>query len=297
MKRYNSTTQPVFQKPRTFRLTKLPSMDLPQQNYPAPPIPHPGNTSLVEFPTSPQLIFGEEILHFDHPKHPLSLIDLPDRFTCTGCKEYGSGKRFTCQQCNFQLHCFCASAPPVLKTHPFHCQHQLRLFPKPVKSGMAQSKCDVCNKTTKGYAFRCGACSFQMHPCCAMLSPEISLSVHPHTLRIVPANSATIDSFGCGQCNRKRSGRVYHCTVCDYHLHAVCAKNMVNGLRDNGHNDKDKSSKLGNVVRFASQVAKEFVDGFIQGLAEGFGQVIIQDVARSGTRSSTPTRGLANGRI
>ncbi|KAL5565189.1 hypothetical protein UlMin_028353 [Ulmus minor] len=294
MKRYNNNTQPIFQKTRTFQLTKVPSINLPTQNYPAPPpipVPQPKKTALVEFPTSPQQLFREEMLHFGHPQHPLSLIDVPDRFTCTGCKEYGSGKRFTCQQCDFQLHCFCASAPPALKNHPFHCQHQLFLFAKPVKSGMVQSKCDVCNKATKGYAFRCGACSFQMHPCCATLSPEISLSVHPHTLRIVPATSATVDSFACGECNRKRSGRVYHCTVCDYHLHAVCAKNMVNGLRENGHKD-NKSSILGTAARLASQVVIVFVETLIEGLAEGVGQAIVQDVAKSGTRSSTPTRRL-----
>lgn len=85
----------------------------------------------VEFPTSPQLIFGEEMIHFSHPQHPLSKVDLPDLFTCSGCKDLGAGKRFTCQQCDFQLHEFCASAPSTLKGHPFHVQHQLVLYSKP----------------------------------------------------------------------------------------------------------------------------------------------------------------------
>ena len=92
-----------------------------------PPPPH------VEFPTSPQLIFGEEILHFSHPQHPLSMVDLPDLFNCVGCKEYGSGKRFVCQQCDFQLHDFCALAPPALKAHPFHSQHSVLFHSKPGK--------------------------------------------------------------------------------------------------------------------------------------------------------------------
>lgn len=87
----------------------------------------------VEFPTSPQLIFGEEILHFSHPQHPLSMVDLPDLFNCVGCKEYGSGKRFVCQQCDFQLHDFCALAPPALKAHPFHSQHSVLFHSKPGK--------------------------------------------------------------------------------------------------------------------------------------------------------------------
>lgn len=159
---------------------------------------------------------------------------------------------------------------------------------KSVKGGIAQSKCDVCSKPIKGYAFRCNACSFQMHPCCAMLSSEISLqSVHPHTLRLLPAptalSSGSDPSFVCVECRRKRSGtRVYHCTVCDYHLHAVCAKNMINGLHENGIKNREKPSVLGTAARLASQVVMEFIGGLIEGLGEGVAEVFVQDVTRSG---------------
>ncbi|EXB56246.1 hypothetical protein L484_024783 [Morus notabilis] len=238
----------TIKKSRTFQLTKSPTMDYNNQ-LPARTattnIQAPKKPAVVEFPTSPQLIFGEEMLHFGHPRHPLSLVKLPDLFTCAGCKEYGSGKRFVCQQCDFQLHDFCASAPPTLKAHPLHYQHQLILFSKPVKG---QSKCDVCNKPCKGYAYRCSACSFQMHPCCAMLKTEMSLLLaHAHTLRLQPADQHNNDVH-CGECNRKRSsGRVYHCTYCGYHIHAV----MI-----------------------------DFIGGLIEGLAEGVGQVIVQDAAK-----------------
>lgn len=91
-------------------------------------------TTAIEFPTSPQLNLGEEIIHLDHHHHPLSKINFPDLFTCSGCKEYGAGKRFTCPQCNFQLHEFCGLAPQELKGHPFHCQHPINFHPKPGKS-------------------------------------------------------------------------------------------------------------------------------------------------------------------
>ncbi|KAJ1394959.1 Zinc finger, PHD-type, conserved site [Sesbania bispinosa] len=207
----------------------------------------------MEFPTSPQLIFGEEIIHFSHPQHPLSMMDIKDLFICVGCKEYGSGKRFVCQQCDYQLHDFCALAPPALKAHPFHSQHSMLFHSKPAKSGMAKSKCDVCGKPTKGFAFLCTACAFQMHPCCAMLNTEIEYPNHPHTLKIMPSTSTNpssnyTDSGGgsivCGECKKKRSGKVYRCTVCDYHLHAVCAKSKVNGLQANGIKPPEKPSVL-----------------------------------------------------
>lgn len=87
---------------------------------------------LIEFPTSPQPpTSGEQLVHYSHSKHPIVQITLPDSFLCSGCKEYGAGKRFSCQQCDFQLHDFCALSPPVLNSHPFHAQHQLVFHARP----------------------------------------------------------------------------------------------------------------------------------------------------------------------
>ncbi|XP_050376124.1 uncharacterized protein LOC126793602 [Argentina anserina] len=277
-----SNNNSTLKNARTTFLKKSDSMQLPAYHQPIESVPR--RCASLKFPTSPQLVLGEEMLHFSHPQHPLSHVNLPDLFTCAGCKEYGAGKRFTCQQCDYQVHDFCALSPPALKSHPFHCQHQLVFYSKPVKGGMAQSKCDVCNKPIKGFAFRCGACSFQMHPCCAMLSSEITLPyVHSHTLKLLPASSGNDPSFVCGECRRKRSGtRVYHCTVCDYHLHAVCAKNMINGLHENGIKNREKPSMLGTAARLASQVVIEFIGGLIEGLGEGVAEVFVQNVTRSG---------------
>ncbi|KAG5076144.1 hypothetical protein JHK82_054839 [Glycine max] len=248
-----------------------------------PPPPH------VEFPTSPQLIFGEEILHFSHPQHPLSMVDLPDLFNCVGCKEYGSGKRFVCQQCDFQLHDFCALAPPALKAHPFHSQHSVLFHSKPVKSGMAKSKCDVCGKPTKGFGFLCTACAFQMHPCCAMLNNEIEYPAHSHTLRMLPTTVPDPASFVCGECKKRRSGKVYRCTVCEYHLHAVCAKTKINGLQANGIRPPEKSSVLAAAARVASQVVIEFIGGLVEGIGESVGDVLVQNIAKGNNAPANAT--------
>lgn len=148
-----------------------------------------------------------------------------------------------------------------------------------------KSKCDICSKPVKGYNFRCNACSFQMHPCCAMLSNEINVSVHAHRLRLLPAGAINLTngdpvSFVCGECNRRRSGRVYRCTVCEYHLHAVCAKSMVNGLKANGFREHENPSMLGTAARIATQVVIEFIGGLIEGLGEGVGEMVLKGVAR-----------------
>ncbi|XP_050235434.1 protein VACUOLELESS GAMETOPHYTES [Mercurialis annua] len=243
--------------------------------------------SLNQFPTSPPLTFGEPLLHSGHPQHPLYPVQMSDLFTCSGCKEYGSGKRFICQQCEFQLHDFCATAPQHLKAHPLHMHHLLSFSSKPVKGGILKSKCDVCGKSGKGYMFRCKACSYQMHPCCAMLSNQINISAHPHPLKILPAiSNGDPPGFVCGECNRaKRSGRVFGCTSCEYHLHAVCAKNMVNGVQANGYKGVEKPSMFGTAARFASQVIIEFIGGIIEGIGEGVGEAFVQSIAR-GRRST-----------
>ncbi|XP_008453038.2 uncharacterized protein LOC103493863 isoform X2 [Cucumis melo] len=251
-------------------------------------------------PVSPQLMYGEEMVHFSHPRHRLSRMCLPDLFTCSGCKEYGAGNRFSCQQCDFQLHDFCAFSPPALKAHPFHSYHQLLFYSKPVKGGIMQSKCEICAKPIKGFSFRCGVCSFQMHPCCAMLSWEMKIpSMHPHTLKMVGAttisstSSSTVQlvdhhQASCGECKKRRSGRVYRCTVCEYQVHAVCAKSVKNGLRDNGHNGAEKPSVLGTAARLASQVVVEFLGGIIEGLGEGVGEAFVQNI--NGKAAPSPLR-------
>ncbi|KAL3639850.1 hypothetical protein CASFOL_014818 [Castilleja foliolosa] len=238
------------------------------------------SSSPLQFPNSPQQTVGEEtITHYSHSKHPLTEITLPEIFTCTGCKEYGAGKRFACQQCDFQLHDFCAFSPPLLTNHPLHGQHQLVFHSKP--KSVSWPRCDVCGKSTKGFTFRCRACNFQMHPCCAMLSTEINVPIHPHPLRLLPAlHNNTNKGAICGECKKKRSGRVYRCKTCEsYQVHAACAKSYINGLQDNGITMPDKSSGLGIAARLASQVVIEFIGGLFEGFGEGVADALVQNIA------------------
>ncbi|XP_074263981.1 uncharacterized protein LOC141586589 [Silene latifolia] len=249
---------------------------------------------IIEFPVSPELdelVVGEGITNANHPQHKMVHLNLPNPFTCMGCKEYGAGPRFTCQQCNFELHDFCALAPRVLKAHPLHSQHQLLFNPKPGKGGILRSKCDVCGKPTRGYLFHCSACSYQLHPSCAMLSNKMKFPTHPHPLLILPASTNSLLSgdpgeLPCAECKRKRSGQVYRCTVCDYYLHAACAKNMVNGLHENGIKGLDKPSVLGVAAKIASHVVVGFMGGLIEGLGEGLGEALSQNFVKGKCNSA-----------
>ncbi|XP_010270609.1 PREDICTED: uncharacterized protein LOC104606892 [Nelumbo nucifera] len=235
-----------------------------------------------------QIIPEEKITHFSHPQHPLVQINLPYLFTCMGCKEYGAGKRLTCQHCDFFLHDLCAFAPPSLSNHSLHSQHHLVFYIKP--GGILRSTCDICGKSTRGYAFRCSTCNFEMHPCCAKLCREMDFPVHPHTLKLV--TTATLTSgdpdFTCNECNTKRGGRIYGCTVCDYHLHAVCAKNMINGLHASGIiKVPEKPSRLGAAVRLVSNVVVGFIGGLLEGIGEGVGQAIFDSIVKTTAKRGT----------
>ncbi|KAL8144239.1 hypothetical protein V2J09_017271 [Rumex salicifolius] len=204
----------------------------------------------------------------DLHEHPMVHLSLPNLYTCGACKEFGAGKRLSCQSCRYDVHEFCG--------------------------GILKSKCDVCGKASKGCTYRCSAtgCSYQLHPTCAMLSPKTEFPGHPnHPLILSPPDAAAARSKPCGECKRRRpGGHVYTCTVpsCDYGLHASCAKSMVNGLHAHGFkgvdvDQKDRSSTvLGAAARIASHVVIGFIGGLVEGIGEGVGDALTQNIVSRG---------------
>uniref|UniRef100_I1QQ21 DC1 domain-containing protein n=2 Tax=Oryza glaberrima TaxID=4538 RepID=I1QQ21_ORYGL len=247
-----------------------------------------------------------EMVHFSHPEHRLARFDFPYLFMCMGCKEYGAGKRFMCQLCGFQLHEFCALAPPSLHDHPFHPKHQhLLFFVKP--GGFLRCKCDICGKSVKGFSFRCASCSFAMHPCCAAMSWRMDLPVaHEHPLMLAPSPptppmaTPTSDVVGvgdggvgtsfvcqmCRRCRRPAGQYVYQCMPCGYYLHARCAKDVVNGLYVHGVAPPEKGSALAAVARVTINALFSVIGGLIEGIGEGIGEAFVDNIGRSRGRSS-----------
>ncbi|KAF8694872.1 hypothetical protein HU200_037972 [Digitaria exilis] len=233
-----------------------------------------------------------EIVHFSHPEHRLARFDFPYLFMCMGCKEYGAGKRFMCQTCGFQLHEFCALAPPSLHDHPFHPKHpHLLFFVKPA-GGFLRCKCDICGKAVKGFSFRCASCGFDMHPCCAAMERMMELpAAHEHVLVLAAQDAAAETSFVCQVCRRataaaKRPGGsssslVYRCLPCGYCLHARCAKDMVNGLYAHGIVPPEKRSALATAARVTVNALFGVIGGLIEGIGEGIGEAFVENIGRS----------------
>uniref|UniRef100_A0A0D9XF63 DC1 domain-containing protein n=1 Tax=Leersia perrieri TaxID=77586 RepID=A0A0D9XF63_9ORYZ len=229
-----------------------------------------------------------EIVHFSHPEHRLSRFDFPYLFMCMGCKEYGAGRRFMCQLCGFQLHEFCALAPPSLHDHPFHPKHQhLLFFVRP--GGFLRCKCDICGKSVKGFSFRCVSCSFAMHPCCAAMGQRMDLPpAHEHPLMLAPPPPEETTSFVCQICRRwRRSGQhVYQCTPCGYYLHARCAKDVVNGLYVHGVVPPEKGNAIVAAAKVTINALFGVIGGLIEGIGEGIGEAFVENIGRSRGRGS-----------
>uniref|UniRef100_A0A0E0M2V1 Zinc finger PHD-type domain-containing protein n=1 Tax=Oryza punctata TaxID=4537 RepID=A0A0E0M2V1_ORYPU len=240
-----------------------------------------------------------EMVHFSHPEHRLVRLDFPYLFMCMGCKEYGAGRRFMCQLCGFQLHEFCALAPPSLHDHPFHPKHQhLLFFVKP--GGFLRCKCDICGKSVKGFSFRCASCSFAMHPCCAAMARRMDLpAAHEHPLMLAPSPSppATPTTEGggvvgtsfvcqmCRRCRRSAGQYVYQCMPCGYYLHARCAKDVVNGLYVHGVAPPEKGNALAAVAKVTINALFNVIGGLIEGIGEGIGEAFVENIGRSRGRS------------
>ncbi|KAJ1702559.1 hypothetical protein LUZ63_002338 [Rhynchospora breviuscula] len=192
------------------------------------------------------------------------------------CKENGGGKRFICQTCGFDMHEFCALAPRSLHNHPFHLEHQLDFS---VQTGESRrTKCDICGKTARGYSFRCNTCEFEMHPCCATMSSQMSFPTHQHVLYLSNLNDEA--SFLCQICRRKRPGQVYQCNACRYYLHAVCAKNFVNGLYIQGVVPPEKGDSIGKIARVAFNLVLKAIGGLIEGIGEGIGESLVGGIGK-----------------
>jgi len=142
-----------------------------------------------------------------------------------------------------------------------------------------RSKCDICGKAAKGYSFRCTSCGFEMHPCCATMHGEMDFPIHQHPLVLFPSLRGD-SNFECEVCHRKRSGQVYCCLACGYYLHAVCAKEMVNGIYVHGIKPPKKTNMLGAAARVATHAFFAIIGGLIEGIGEGIGEALMDNIGR-----------------
>ncbi|CAI9298256.1 unnamed protein product [Lactuca saligna] len=197
----------------------------------------------------------EQLVHFSHD-HPLKLVQLQpyhneeegeeeeeeedvDEFVvedhhvgqCNMCKEDIYSFHlcyYTCKNCNYSLHKFCAEIPITLQDHPLHDpNHNITLSERfqdrhPFFHSNQEWTCGVCNHKRKNFFnYHCSSCKFNMDIICATMSQQkIDHPSHHHQLQRNPKKLVSI----CNACGCEHEGIFYHCTICYWFwIHQDCA--------------------------------------------------------------------------
>ncbi|KAI3912525.1 hypothetical protein MKW98_020987 [Papaver atlanticum] len=157
-----------------------------------------------------------------------------DEFMCDACHTLGSGARFHCKQCSFDLHEECANCPEYLNTY-IHPNHQLELrWEGSIKRDYGKSRpCDICGDQVKGLFYTCssgaekryddGRHFFFIHPLCSKFPPRVPHGIdknHPLRFQLVPVIP---DSF-CAICGDVvfSCSWSYRCDPCGVNIHLEC---------------------------------------------------------------------------
>ncbi|KAJ0547171.1 putative chromatin regulator PHD family [Helianthus annuus] len=86
--------------------------------------------------------------------------------------------------------------------------------------------CAGCNHslTSSDHLYACRPCNFFLHASCSKF-PE--LITHPshrqHTLSLLPTSIYPGGFFRCDACTQQGTRFSYHCQICDFDLHVLCA--------------------------------------------------------------------------
>ncbi|TXG49745.1 hypothetical protein EZV62_025620 [Acer yangbiense] len=198
----------------------------------------------------------EVIRHDSHP-HELELKSYNKSYTCDGCKEFGFGSRFRCEQCNFDIHKECVHADQITR-HDFFKNTTFKFFPKP--PGRHERYCNACGGDVGGFVYHCEEGGWDLHPCCHSLPSKfkfdyVEFRLHSKVLpmclwcdKSLPKESPLSALLGPGwsyvsKCNK-------------YNFHVSCATRMM-------LQQYEKGIQLGNSLEQSIQVLLEISIGSI----------------------------------
>ncbi|KAL1531815.1 hypothetical protein AAHA92_31909 [Salvia divinorum] len=161
-----------------------------------------------------------------HPSlEPLKKQPNLQKSRCSKCDAVCGDVVYHCRgaECNFQLDVTCALPVKIL-----HRSHDHRLTVIRCSAGFSCSACGTEHRSGLLWAqpmhlvYVCSACDFWLHPHCAALPNAIQHERHRHPLLLdYRARSMTKECAICEDC--VSSWGFYSCTVCDYHVHIMCA--------------------------------------------------------------------------
>ncbi|KAA8518279.1 hypothetical protein F0562_015838 [Nyssa sinensis] len=168
--------------------------------------------------------------HFSH-EHQLTLVDVQSDNVgscesrnelktieiCDGCARPISAPFYSCAQCKYFLHKWCAKLPNELQ-HPIHQDHPLTLLAKsPDFYGLF--KCGICFNFCNGFSFHCSPCNINLDVNCGSYPSTITHEAHNHPLKL----RLNLQDW-CSACNQAFVGFIYECAPCSFKIDIQCAK-------------------------------------------------------------------------
>ncbi|KAK9068848.1 hypothetical protein SSX86_012964 [Deinandra increscens subsp. villosa] len=116
---------------------------------------------------------------------------------------------YTCQQCDYSIHKFCAKLPPRLEDT---CHAHTLYFLQPSDDW----RCTICHKrhNSNYFSYHCSQCNFNVDVNCATKFLQKNIVHHPshkHPLACLTKHIIC----ECDACGKKHAGTFYHCNICE----------------------------------------------------------------------------------
>ncbi|XP_062165974.1 uncharacterized protein LOC133872481 isoform X1 [Alnus glutinosa] len=157
---------------------------------------------------------------------------------------------FSCQECDFVAHLYCAKAcrseslpensvDVVEKINPGEIQqyfiHPHNLILSHDQELLHDKLCDGCMHFIISVPFyNCTQCNFFLHTTCAQLPKQKKHILHQHTLALLSCAPYAGGLFSCNACGRLRHGFTYRCDTCHFDMDVQCCS-VPKTLGHEGH--------------------------------------------------------------
>ncbi|XP_026395977.1 uncharacterized protein LOC113290603 [Papaver somniferum] len=205
---------------------------------------------------------NETLRHFTHP-HVLFKEDTTNRFGCDGCGMDGSGVRYRCKHCDFDLHLDCGTCPEYLNSN-FHPNHELVRVWEGLQEDYGLSRpCNLCGDQVKGLFYKCssganeksyyddGGHYFFIHPTCAKLPSQVILKLQ--SVPVIPDAPCAI----CRDVVSSSSWSYRSDPPCSLNIHPQCVTLPVDNHQIHHHGGSGTSGSAQQQVEDAAAQAEQ----------------------------------------
>ncbi|KAK1571880.1 hypothetical protein Q3G72_024402 [Acer saccharum] len=142
------------------------------------------------------------------------------------CRALGSGLRFRCEQCEFDLHDECEHVKQTT-THDFYKNNIFNFFREPPDHSIFLY-CDMCGGLIEGFVYYCAELNKYLHPCCHSLPIKFKFYNLEFTLRDKISSSTCLWCSNDSYFSYKGSTGLSYVSKCKkYNFHVFCAKQMM----------------------------------------------------------------------